>query len=303
MTGKLLRSTKEKRRSPACAALVSLMVTGFGQVYTGRLLQGVALITLRALSLLIIPLALELKPRGDMVALFFTVIAVNAVIYLYSPLAALASSLRHRVMPLRSFNSLPVYILFSLASLLFTIFPAMAAMNFLDIREVAEPSSLLFRKGDVVLITTYRKGGFRGGDLVEYSYAGEPVMGRIIGTGGDTVRQDKYTFSVNGVQLGIGSFDEQDMERLSLGDYSRVLSEIQGGARYPIRAVVDRDIYGKTAPERKLPDGQILVAGDNREAPGFFRVIGSRAVTGRVEGIIYSGDVKRIFARPQLPAQ
>ncbi len=300
MNNKILKSTAEKKRNRFTAFFVSIIFTGFGQIYNGNLYSGIVLLIIRSISLMIIPVYLQIHPGHDSLDLALSSIFFNAVIFIYSPAEALYSSSRVRIIKLKKCNSIFAYAVFIISNIFLTSLSFFIIMNFFDIREIRETSSILFRKGDRVLVLKLKKEGFQRGEMVEYNESGALKTGRIIGAGGDTVKQENYTFSVNEIPLGIGTFDENEMARLALGDYNKILSESYHKIKYPVKVDIEKNIPGKAEPGNLIKNGEFLIAADNRETGNFYRIIKKESITGRIEGVLFSRDFKRMLIKPYL---
>ena len=151
-------------------------------------------------------------------------------------------------------------------------------------------------RGDVVVIRN------PDGDTV-------PFVKRLIGLPGDTVEVRNESLYVNG----------QEQPTVFLPPHAEVAggsvllgTESLNGRTHPVRVVPDLPCQARTWGPIIVPDGEVLVMGDNRDESRDGRYFGTRPVSdllGRAVGVMWSwhphwlqGPRLQRFARPFITA-
>jgi signal peptidase I len=290
----MIKTQKIKTRYPFIAFLLSLVCTGLGQVYNGDLAKGLAFGLLRSIPLLLVPLAVLKQKPASCITLFTVLFFISAAISLLSPGEAFVRARRKREIPQKAFNSYTGYGLFALVNAALTAVSAALLISFFSIEKVPDKSpGPAIASGDYILLLRYPFVQYVRGDLVLFDGAS---IGRIIAIESDRVRYSDNIFYVNGRALILGFIPDDVIRRLS-SDSEDIISESSDGKRYPIRfkksvAIVLDDI-GPTVKK-----GHILIASDSRVEKNFGRMVPANQVRGRVEGVLYSSNMRKILMDP-----
>jgi signal peptidase I len=298
---KIIKSVKTGRRNPAAAFFMSLAATGLGQVYNGRYSAGAALFLLRAVSEFIIPAYIHARPEKSYINFFAAALTFNLIVFLISPVEALLFSLKNREIPLKKWNTLPVYILFALLNISVLTAGLLVNSAFFSINAFpGETSSLIFTGDDIVLVKKYISSDPVRGEYIIYHKDGLRKASRVAGTEGDTVEISSSSLVLNSVPSRIGIPEEKLPLNEGAAGGEDLYLETAGLLTYPVRIDFSPDLEksGKTVitPGR----GEILLVDDNRKRENFFRVVKREEVLGRIEGVVFSGEPGRIFLRPSF---
>ncbi|MBN1531529.1 MAG: hypothetical protein JXA20_02595 [Spirochaetes bacterium] len=291
----IIFSAKTKRRYAALSFLLSLAVTGLGQLYNGSILRGITLFTLRTLCLLLIPFSALARDSGSHIAdvCVFSVAAAAATIA--SPLEALAGSLRRREIPLRHYHRPLVYLCYTVAAAVITAAALFSASRFFTVAESTTGDALpSLDRGEYMLVKTYSPGGFRNGELV-LTAAGRTL--RVMAQPGSSVTYDGSVFRIDGVPLSFGVLEQDWCWRYPLKLQQYVLDERTDGREYPVAAQL---MKGSQDRRYTLTAGQYLLASDNRLKDMVITLIPRGEILGRVEGILLPLSPERILMKPYI---
>ena len=280
-------------RRPRLALVAGLLMPGLGQLYAGDLPRGLCFLLAVALA---VPGAVRLALCGPTQLLCFVVLAgvlAAILLYVWSVRDAWRLSRRRSSEQLHSWQRPSVYALYVVASYVFVLAPSTASVrrDFLEAFVVQSASmSPGILAGDMIFAdkTAGQPGGsklWRGAPVV-FIYPNDRstiFIKRIVGLPGDRVEVDGTQLRVNGHSVSQGPSDEPVpsafaglralRERGDRGEYSVLWSGDDANAssaRPPTSFVV--------------PDGQVLVLGDNRSA----------SVDSRRFGTVPVADVKGI---------
>lgn len=293
-------SESQTKRSPWTAAALSLVSTGLGQIYCGRIVRGLALF---CASLLLGPLvfALALLPPATPV-LAVLILAVVALIGLYlfavGDAWRLARASGASFTP-RDYNNPIVYLLIGLVGL---IYPA-AALGYLRgyvFEPFLVPSGSMaptILDGDHILANKLALASSmpERGDVVVFRVPNRPGQNwvkRVIGLPGDRVAVLGGEVLVNGKKLERDRVPASHLSALGNQVRGEVYIENLAGRRYLIE-VGGGEAKAADFAEKTVPEGSYFVLGDNRD----------NSQDGRKFGFVPRGDLVGEVAYIYLPAE
>jgi hypothetical protein len=292
----IIFSAKTRRRYPALSFLLSLSVTGLGQVYNGSLLRGLALSILRILCLLFIPFTAMARESGSHIVdvLVFSLAVVSVTVA--SPAEAFICSMRRREIPLRRYNTPLFYLAFTLAVTVLSAAALFAASRFFTVAESVTGDALpSLDAGEYVLVRTYSPKGYDCGDLV-LTAAGRAL--RVMGTQGNGVTYDGSVFRIDGMPLKFGVLEQKSCSRYPLTLQQYILPEKTDGREYPVAAEL---MKGKVLDRKyTVTAGQYLLASDNRLKDMVITAATRGEILGRVEGILLPNTPERLLMKPYI---
>jgi len=280
-------------RKPRLALGAGLLMPGLGQLYLGDLPRGLCFLLGSALA---VPAAVQLALSGPQQLLCFVVFAgvlVAMALYVWSAWDAFRVSRRATSEPLHSWQRPSVYALYVVASYVFVLAPLTASVRRDLLEAFVVPSTSMspgILPGDRIFAdkTIGQPGGIKlwRGALVVFIYPNDRTnlfIKRVVGLPGDHVEVDGTMLRVNGQSISQGPSDEA------------IPSALEGLRAFRERG--DRGQYTVLWPERDssttsaqsatsfvVPDGQVLVLGDNRAA----------SVDSRRFGTVPVADVKGV---------
>jgi hypothetical protein len=289
MAERFIHTLKTGARKPGRSLLLSLLVTGLGQMYNGELAKGAAFCLMRAVAIAALPVSVMKVPAAPSVVTALCLMAAVLALTAASPVEAWIRARCRTDLPVRVYGIGTWYAAYAAACtavtaaaviLLATLFTAGRVSN-----GAAGP---LLESGDIVLVSRYLPEGVGRGELLFLD--GAPA--RVIALGGDAVRYEGNIFFVNGRALPLGFLADRVIARFT-SDRGDVISEAGGAVKYPVRFRQSPAITLAGLPAA-VPQGQVLVASDTRFTKDFARVIPVGSVRGRVEGVLFSKRLSRI---------
>ncbi len=301
MNNRIISTVKTKRRSPFIAVISSLLFVGMGQIYNGSLLKGTALFILRLLSFLIIPLIVQFKYYDSYIGIFASAILFAFIITIASPVEALYFSIKKERRALKKYNSAIFYLIFSVINITATALGIASLGGFFKIEKFTmESATPLFKKDDMILINKFNLRDYRKGELVIYNKKNQKDIGRILAKEGDRVKIINNYFYINDVPIALSSFNDSDMAILQIDDYSDIISESINGIAYPVKTFITERPKASEKTILIIKKKKLLIVKDNRKSKKYYDVIERNSIRGRVEGIIFSKNYKRILLRPHI---
>lgn len=298
MGNRIIKSEKQVDRSPAVAFILSFLVSGLGQAYNGELLKGIVFFLLRFFPLLLFPLAIAMQPNELHIHGFVVMCLFQIFIWICSAVEALLAARKNRVITGGRYVSWPFCgISGILASLLYagSLFHLVLYFDIVPVETTLMSPSML--PGEQALIYSYGMEQLDVGDIVLYRGKGKTGFGRIISQEKGVVWYSAGRFLVNRRELSIGVYSEQELSSRGYDNLEHLYLEINGKRKYPIQYknvadAVSRNTIAITGGNR------LLVSSDNRMEKEVYRVIEKGAVIGKVEGIVYTENIRRLFLLP-----
>ena len=286
----VIKTQKIEAKNPFTAFLLSLVCTGLGQAYNADMAKGAAFAIMRCLAFFLIPF-FSLKQEADsIIHIFIALTLICVVISLASSIESLFYAARNRKLPLKAYNSMPGYGLFASVNLILTGLAVAILCLFFSIDGISDKrAGPLIEPGDYVLIKRYSTRGSARGDLVLLD-DGSAV--RIMAVEGDSVGYAGNMFSINGRDLPLG-FLPDDLIQTFTPDRGDIVSETNGGKKYPVRFKRSTAISLQNLAS-PVARGYMLVAADQRLEKNFARIIPAGGIRGRIEGILFSSNMRKI---------
>ncbi len=143
------------------------------------------------------------------------------------------------------------------------------------------------------------------GDIVIFDSPknGMTLVKRVIGLPGETVEMRDERLFINGaaVDYAVATQDDADLPQATRAHRHEIVNENLAERPHPIMTLPDRSA-GRTFGPVRVPDGEYLVLGDNRDNSEDSRYIGfipRNTIYGRAFGVAYSLDADRWY-RPRF---
>ena len=292
MSRKIIISRTYRKANPILAFLMSFFFTGLGQIYTGSLYRGITFLLLKLIIILIPPFHLLYNPGYSHLSEIFYAILILAALILLSSIDALLKSLKTPQIPARKYNTAAFYIIFSISGTILTLLSIIFFMFFFNFHRTAEPAEPLFETNDIILTSRIPGRGYYHGEAVLIKTGNTFSIERIIAVPGEKASYINSRFSVNGSELPLSIFSENELHKMPLSSYD-VVSELNGPYKYPVRQK-----KGKSGQKFNLPDGEYLTAADDREKENFYTRVSTLEIWGRVEGSLISFNRKILVIKP-----
>jgi len=305
MSKKIIISGQERELNPVISLVMSVIVTGMGELYSGFPQKGIVLALARSISLLIIPFYTMVYAKYSYMTEVFISIIVFSAITIFSPVYAYNISLKRKKIIVQMLSLKRTIAVFALLNLIITILAiAVFASNF-SIMRSNNSAAPLMSKGDFIVLKKSGEGSFNRGEMVllnktialfdeRFVLDHEFNFARIIGLYGENISYKKGRFYIDGSDLFQSIFTESEMRKLALTDYD-VISESDATIKYPVIQKKDDFTYKNT-----LKNNEYLAAPDNRESAEEFTVVKGEGIRGRVEGILFSPKRFKFLIKPFL---
>jgi signal peptidase I len=286
------------KRSPWVAAALSLVSTGLGHVYCGRIVRGLALF---CASLLFAPFAVALaliSPATPVLVILLLAFLGVIGLYLFAAVDAwrLARSVRTSFTP-RDYNTPIVYLLLGLVGL---IYPAGAVVYLRGhvFEAFSIPTSSMvptILEGDHILVNKMVPSTPERGDVVVFRVPNKPGqtwIKRVIGLPGDRVEIRDGEVFINGKKLEHERVPGSHLPELGPQLRGKVFTENLDGRRYRIQLGGGEE-KAANFPEKMVPEGSYFLLGDNRD----------NSLDSRGFGFIPRGEIVGEVAYVYLPAE
>ena len=294
---------KSKKRHPAAAALLSLVLMGLGQLYNGRPRRAGVF-----LALAVLPYVLVFTLSGFLLSfqgimILYLAISIFAGIKIFSVVDAFRGARRAGVMELQRYNRWYVYL-----SLLLAVVVIQWAIEWAFERRVASYSIPSGAMQPTLLVGDYLfadKNAYAGqapehGDIAVFRKPPEneiDYIKRIVGLPGDRIQLLDGILHINGKAV-----DRERIEDFSMSAYARdamqYIETLPNGRTH--RIIENNGDHGRLDNTREffVPEGHYFAMGDNRDNSADSRMFGfipAENMVGRAEILFFSNDGSAAF--------
>lgn len=290
MSSNIIKTTRTLERKPARAFLLSLLVPGLGQLYTGSPARGITLLFFRILPLWALPFYAFLTKDESYVTPYLACSLFALAIHIASPLdAMLCTKKKPLIIPGRA-NSMIYYCLYGFLGLLALIVSYIILSSFFFLYPVPTTASPLFSRGDLVLISRLKAPDIEQGQSLLHT---DGSLYRLMAAGKDRAYLEDGILVINGIALNHAVPDDGDMKKLGQVQADDLYWEIYGTRRY---LIVQKMLRIKTYQKTRIPlkAKEFLLAKDIRKGTWLIKA-GPGDILGRVEGIVFSWNVMKMF--------
>lgn len=278
-----------KARNPLMAALMSMILPGFGQLYNGTVNRG--LLVFIAFTLCSIPLVIWVAlylPTAMTLPLTILTVLISVTIWIYGVIDAWKTAKKSQQYTLKEWQIPGVYLTVFLGAMLFFLPGITSYLRTHQLESFHIPSASMepsVLKGDVLFATkSYNCPNclkhVKHGDVAIFVYPNNRTqyyIKRIIGLPGDQIRIQNQQVFVNGESLMRGKAEVVDGHNL--------LTEQTKTTEYQVQWASDDD---NQIDAFIVPNGEVFVMGDNRSATRDSRTFGTvplRDVVGKASQI------------------
>ncbi len=297
MSRKIIISRTYRKANPLIAFLMSFFFTGLGQIYTGSLYRGITFLLLKLIVILIPPFLLLYNPGYSRLNEVFYAILILAALILLSSIDAVVKSIKAPQIQAKRYNTAAFYIIFSIAGTILTLLSIIFFMFFFNFHRTAESAEPLFETNDLILISRIPGREYFHGEAVLIKSGNAFSIKRIIAVPGEKASYRNSRFSVDGSELPLSIFSENELRKMPLSSYD-VVSELNGSYKYPVRQK-----KGKSVIKFNLNENEYLTASDDREIENFYTQIRTPEIWGRVEGSLIAFNRKKILIKPFIKGE
>ena len=301
MKSAIIKSQTSLRRYPILAFIMSFLFTGLGQMYNGDFSKGIALFILRIFSLIFVPLYVIIQNKFSMIVVIVAA-AVHLFVWIFSSAEAASSAKDKLAYNLKRYNSFLLYIVYMLINSGLMTFCILLIISLFSINQVTtddmNPSLL---KNDYILINKYAAKIVVPGDIISFHSNNSLLTGRLLAANPDMVTVKAKNYFINDSALTYSVIPKPVMEKLGLANSEDLFFEINGEKKYPVLIKPEKKIKDRTVESIIPGTEELFIAFDNRVKNNSHFTVNAGFITGRVEGIVYSKEIKKIF-NPINPA-
>jgi len=323
---KPVKKTKKKRKRWV-AALLSLLVTGLGQLYNGQLKKALLYHSLLWLALFIggtIIAEFPFPSSNGVILFLFSLLAssqseplrvflpslILVSIILYTHIDSITTARKHEyTYQLKNYNRWYIYLVIIIASWVL-IYPIIRTVWFRPSRIIGNGVADTLINGDFVLVNKLIYGAElplfklhlpkwrnpRLGDIMMYKSVTDPsqdFINRCIAEGGQTVGIEDGVVYIDGVPEGAMEFIKKsfDYEEDHYILYYQITTH--RGQIYTIRHYEDHNLRAENYGPVRVPEGHYFVMGDNRDNTSDSRSWGflpANNIVGQLKMIYWSLD-------------
>lgn len=297
MTRKIIVSRNFRKGNPFTAFIMSFFFTGLGQIYGGSIYRGIAFLLVKIIIILIPPFLALTDPGANYLNRVFFSSAALLMLQAAGAIDAFMKCILKKEIPLQKYNRTYVYAAYAATDTVLTLVCILCFSAFFSFINISRQSEPLFERNDIILLSRIPDKGFTHGEAVIAEDKKGFNITRIIALPGEKVEYKNSRFLLNGSELPLSIFSEEELHSISLTNYD-VVSELNGLYKYPV--IQSRT---KTLLKIEAKEGQYIVSMDNRNSDNFCRVTDSKSITGRIEGILFSPSRKEILIKPFVPGE
>jgi signal peptidase I len=295
MKSAIIKSESELIRYPVLAFALSFIFTGLGQIYNGDFSKGIVFFILRILSIIFIPLYVILQNNFSIIFIL-SAVAVHLFVWLISSVEAMYSTKGKYAYNLKKYNTILFYIFYGIINTVFVIFSFFLIISLFSIKKIqTDDMNPLLLKNDYILINKYASKNAGVGEIIFFSSKSDLIAGRIIAGDADMISKKGNNYYINDSALSYSIISKLELEKMGLSNSEDLFLEINGEKKYPVKLKSGKNKGTRTIESIALGKGEFLIAFDNRSKNDFHEAVSLNSVVGRVEGIIFSKELKRIF--------
>ena len=306
------------RRISWIALALSLLATGVGHIYCGRIAKGLPLYF--AWLLLPIGAVIAAMTSPSSIGLGLLVLPALLVILAYIYAALDSWNVARRIdsdYSLQDYNRVTVYGLLIVVQFIFSIGLIAGTRSFLFEAFLIPSKSMspTILSGDRILARKLLPQDYfpQRGDLVVYrnptTEGGTRFVGRVVALAGDEVSISGQNVSLNGKELERDRVPNESLKPVGRQVKGQVAYEENSGRRYLVAYADSADEQNENENgdmEATIPKGHVFVLGDNRDRSRDSRHFGSihaGEVVGHVDYIYWPSESWSRFglANDQLP--
>jgi signal peptidase I len=295
MKSVIIKSESKLKRYPVLAFTLSFVFTGLGQIYNGDFSKGIVFFILRILSISFIPLYVILQ-NSFSIMFALAAMAIHVLVWLISSAEAVYSTKGKHAYNLKKYNTILFYFFYGIVNSVFIIFSILLATSLLSIKEIQTNNmNPVLLKNDYILINKYAVKNAGVGDIIFFSSNNNFSAGRIIAGDADMIKKKGNNYFINDTALTYTIISKPELDKMGLANSEDLFFEINGEKKYPVKLKSGNSKDARASELITLAKGEFLITFDNRSKNDSYEAITLGSVIGRVEGIVYSKEHKRIF--------
>jgi hypothetical protein len=295
MNDKILKSSIKIKRNPAISFFLSIFFTGAGETYNGDLSKGLIIFSLKTIALLIFPLLIFFRATDSYIFPFVFTASIVLTIQIFSAIYASYKSHQKKKSSVKKYNNIFFYLIFIILNIIISIYTLSiiySSIGIIKVKNIDNMPSLI--QGDVVLSLKYLPHGLKKGDLI---ITENGIISRIIAIENENFKIIKDSIILDYFPLEREILSENDLKKYSIEFGEKLVFEINNRRKYPV--ISDESLLsGSNIKNITVKANNVLTGRDNRSDKNQFEEVPMSKIKGRIEGIIFSKNWKRIASKP-----
>jgi signal peptidase I len=295
MKSSIIKSESSLKRYPVLAFILSFLFTGLGQIYNGDFSKGIALFILRILSLIFIPLFVILQSNFSIIFVL-AASAFQIFVWFFSSVEAACLTKGKHAFNLKKYNTILFYFFYIIINSILLIFSIFLIISVFSIKKIqTDDMNPVLLKNDYILINKYIVNNIGVGDIIYFTSKNNIIAGRIIAGDADIISKKGNNYYINDAVLSYSIISKPELEKMGLRNSEDLFFEINGEKKYPVKIKSDKNKNLHTFEQISISKGEYLIAFDNRVKNDFYEIVNLNSIQGKIEGIIFSKELTRIF--------
>ncbi len=297
MNDKIIKSSIKIKRNPAISFFLSFFFTGAGEAYNGDLSKGLIVFSIKTITFMIFPLLIFLKESDSYIIPFVITVLITIGLQIFSAIYAAYKSYKKKESALKKYNKLIFYLIFILFNSVISIYTLTILYSTIGLITIKNNDNLpSIIKNDVVLTLKYFPHKLKKGDLI---ITGNGTISRIIAIENENFKIIKDNIRIDNFPIEREILSEIDLKKYSIEFGEKVVFEINN-KKYPV--ISDESLLSNSnIKDITVKPGVLITGADNRSIKNQFAEVPISKIIGRIEGIIFSKNWKRITAKPFEP--
>lgn len=266
-------SNAASRRRPWVAVLLSVITTGLGQIYAGRLTRGLVVMLIGGISIPVLAGMLTLRSKADAWGLMAVMVSFVAVVIVAAIDSFLVARRARPDYELKEYNRWYVYLLLLLIGTGGNMLLALQARSKVVEAFIVPSHSMspMILYGDRVLANkrAYTTEDPRRGDIIVFAARDnrrQTYIKRVVAIAGDTVQIAGGALYVNDRLLPQQQVDASRLSLVQRQLEGTIHREVNDGAEYRILLGPVAEGLATDLTRSTVPGDHVFCLGDNRNA-------------------------------------
>ena len=297
MNDKIIKSSIKIKRNPAISFFLSIFFTGAGEAYNGDLSKGLIVFSIKTITLMIFPLLIYIKESDSYIIPFVITVLITFGLHIFSAFYAAYKSYKKKESALKKYNNIIFYLLFILFNTVISIYTLSIIYSTIDLVLITNNDNMpSINQNNVVLCLKYLPHKFKKGDLI---ITENGTISRIIAIENENFKIIKDNIRIDNFPIEREILTEIDLKKYSIEFGEKIVFE-KNNKKYPV--ISDESLLSSSnIKDITVKPGFFITGTDNRSIKNQFTEVPLNTIKGRIEGILFSKNWKRITAKPFEP--
>lgn len=295
MSNTLIKSESFVKRNAKLSFFLSLICSGFGQLYNGDLSKSIGITFLQAFLFLIYPIVLILTDDTKYVFLLLILIILSVFIFLYSVLNALFTAKHNPQIIPKWYNSKLFYFIFFITNRSLVALSVIVFFSFISFEKLTTDEMYpTLLKDEVVLISNVDVSKIKVSDIILLNKNNKNNIYRVVATDlNKIVSYKKNKLTIDNQELQWGVLTEKQLISIGLANDENIFTEKNLDKFYLVTSNQQKNQLDESLNFRILSDHFVLISDNRKNSKPTQEKLPK--VIKRVEGIIFSKNYKRLI--------